>query len=89
MRESGGHVVDPLADTMRFDLLGDTQPIERPTREDLFDANDVLWFDAGEQSAADEWAVLNERRAVRCSRLSLALAFAGSAALGILIAAVI
>lgn len=89
MRQSGGHTVDPLADTVRIDLLGDTQPVALVSRSELFDAADVSWFDEGERNAAEEWLEMGERRAARCRKMSFALAFAGSAVLGILAAVVL
>lgn len=84
MRESGRHLVDPLADTVRIDLLADTQPIALASAGDVFGAEDVRWFDEGERNAAEEWLALGERRAALFRKLSLALAFVGSAALGLL-----
>ncbi len=89
MRQSGGHTVDPLADTLRIDLFGDTQPIGLVGRSELFDADDARWFDEGERNAAEEWLAMGERRAATCRKMSFALAFAGSAMLGILAAVVL
>ena len=78
-------MVDPMADTIRFDALCETQPIAMPIPRAAFDRDDAQWFDDGERSAEQEWANLAQRTR-SCPNVPLALAFAGSAALGILLA---
>ena len=85
MRASRAPTVDAMADTLPFDLLGDTQPIELPTSWDVFETADAEWFDEGERQAEREWAEVRAN-STKCHGVSLALAVAGSAALAVVLA---
>ncbi len=75
--------VDPMADTMRLDVLSDTQPIRLPT----LDPSAVQWFEAGDASAEAEWVDVPRRSLPWCALARLTVAIAGCAATVLLLAA--
>lgn len=72
-----------MADTMRLDVLSDTQPIRLPT----LDPSAVQWFEAGDARAAAEWADVRPRSRVWCALARLTVAAAGCTAAVLLLAA--
>ncbi len=72
-----------MADTLRLDVLSDTQPIRLPT----LDPSAVQWFQAGDTSAEAEWADVPRRSRAWCALARLTVAVAGCAAAVLLLAA--
>lgn len=72
-----------MADTMRLDVLSDTQPMRLPT----FDPSAAQWFRAGDASAEAECIASPRRSRVWCALARLSVAVLGCAAAVLLLAA--
>jgi hypothetical protein len=80
-------VIDPMADTMQFDILGDTLRIDRAELVAAFNSADSRWFREGDRRAELEWADVDAHRRSRGSaRIELAVALASSAIAGFVLA---